>query len=80
MTKTYSSAMTPTSDSWLTLIVSLPSASATACMRIWRAIKTLGCAALRDRATDYAQWLSDLAGARKTLVLCFINLFIYSIV
>ncbi|CDM24498.1 Chromate resistance protein ChrB [Castellaniella defragrans 65Phen] len=49
-------------------------------MRIWRAIKTLGCAALRDRATDYAQWLSDLAGARKTLVLCFINLFIYSIV
>eukprot|EP01035_Chromulina_nebulosa_P050307 gene50307-68390_t len=40
--------MTLTSDSWLTLIVSLPSASATARMRIWRAVKTLGCAALRD--------------------------------
>jgi DNA-binding transcriptional regulator PaaX len=42
--------MTLTSDSWLTLIVSLPSASATARMRIWRAVKTLGCAALRDGA------------------------------
>jgi hypothetical protein len=35
-------------NSWLALVVSLPSASATARMRIWRAIKTLGCAALRD--------------------------------
>lgn len=42
--------MTLTSDSWLTLIVSLPSASATARMRIWRAVKALGCAALRDGA------------------------------
>lgn len=117
MTKAYPSAMTPTSDFWLTLIVSLPSASATARMRIWRAVKTLGCAALRDgayllpaqaeqatqlqamadealqeggqawllhvyakdlaeeaayralfdRADDYAQWLADLAEARKTL-------------
>jgi len=35
-------------DSWLALVVSLPSASAAARMRIWRAVKTLGCAALRD--------------------------------
>lgn len=42
--------MTPTLDSWLLLIVSLPTASATARMRIWRAIKAIGCAALRDGA------------------------------
>jgi hypothetical protein len=42
--------MTLASDSWLALIVSLPSASATARMRIWRAVKALGCAALRDGA------------------------------
>lgn len=35
-------------DSWLALVVSLPSAAATARMRIWRTVKTLGCAALRD--------------------------------
>lgn len=33
---------------WLLLIVSLPTSSATARMRIWRALKALGCAALRD--------------------------------
>ncbi len=42
--------MTLSSDSWLTLIVSLPSASGTARMRIWRSVKALGCAALRDGA------------------------------
>ena len=42
--------MSLTSDSWLALVVSLPSASATARMRIWRAVKALGCAALRDGA------------------------------
>jgi hypothetical protein len=42
--------MTLASDSWLALIVSLPSASATARMRIWRAVKALGCVALRDGA------------------------------
>ncbi|MCF1442040.1 chromate resistance protein ChrB domain-containing protein [Ralstonia nicotianae] len=42
--------MTTTLDSWLLLIVSLPTASATARMRVWRALKTLGCAALRDGA------------------------------
>jgi hypothetical protein len=37
-------------DSWLLLIVSLPTSGATARMRIWRAIKTLGGAPLRDGA------------------------------
>jgi len=52
MTDAYAPVMTasPNSDSWLLLIVSLPTASATARMRIWRAIKALGCAALRDGA------------------------------
>lgn len=40
--------MTLTTASWLALVVSLPSASATARMRIWRAVKALGCFALRD--------------------------------
>lgn len=42
--------MSLTSDSWLALVVSLPSAASTARMRIWRAVKALGCAALRDGA------------------------------
>ena len=42
--------MSLTSDSWLALVVSLPSASATVRVRIWRAVKALGCAALRDGA------------------------------
>ncbi len=35
---------------WLLLVLSLPTQSATARMRIWRALKALGCAALRDGA------------------------------
>jgi len=35
---------------WLLVIVSLPTESATVRMRIWRAFKALGCAALRDGA------------------------------
>src|SRR5438105_484708 len=35
---------------WLLLVVSLPTESATARMRIWRALKALGCMALRDGA------------------------------
>ena len=35
---------------WQLLILSLPTQSATARMRIWRALKALGCAALRDGA------------------------------
>jgi hypothetical protein len=33
---------------WLLLVVTLPTSSATARMRIWRALKALGCGALRD--------------------------------
>jgi hypothetical protein len=40
--------MTTTTSTWLALIVSLPTNSATARMRIWRALKGLGCSALRD--------------------------------
>ncbi|MBS0495912.1 MAG: chromate resistance protein [Proteobacteria bacterium] len=59
--------MTLSSDSWLVLVVSLPSASGTARMRIWRAVKALGCAALRDGAyllpacTEQAAQLQALA-------------------
>jgi hypothetical protein len=35
---------------WLLLVLSLPTQSATGRMRIWRALKALGCAALRDGA------------------------------
>ena len=42
--------MTSRTSEWLLLIVSLPTSSATARMRIWRALKALGCAALRDGA------------------------------
>jgi hypothetical protein len=42
--------MIPSSPSWLLLIVSLPTSSATARMRIWRTLEGLGCAALRDGA------------------------------
>jgi len=35
---------------WLLLVISLPTPSATARMRIWRALKSLGCRALRDGA------------------------------
>src|SRR4051794_18299319 len=37
-------------SSWLLLVVSLPTEAATARMRIWRALKALGCMALRDGA------------------------------
>ena len=42
--------MPQTPSSWLLLILSLPTQSATALMRIWRALKAQGCAALRDGA------------------------------
>lgn len=35
---------------WLLLVVSLPTSSATARMRVWRGLKALGCIALRDGA------------------------------
>jgi len=37
-------------SAWLLLVVSLPTPSATARMRVWRALKALGCMALRDGA------------------------------
>lgn len=52
---------------WLLLIVSLPTGSATARMRIWRALKAQGCVALRDGAyllpahAEQADALADLA-------------------
>lgn len=49
-TAAYAAGMTTPPDSWLLLIVSLPTSSATVRMRIWRAVKALGCAALRDGA------------------------------
>lgn len=49
-TAAYAAVMTAPHDSWLLLIVSLPTAGATTRMRVWRAVKTLGCAALRDGA------------------------------
>jgi hypothetical protein len=55
------------STDWLLLVVSLPTASATARMRIWRAMKALGCVALRDGAyllpggDEHAAALQDLA-------------------
>jgi len=51
--------------SWLLLIVSLPTGSATARMRIWRAVKAQGCAALRDGAyllPAHAEQAGQLAG------------------
>jgi hypothetical protein len=42
--------MNLTSSPWLLLVVSLPSSGATARMRVWRGLKALGCAAMRDGA------------------------------
>jgi hypothetical protein len=42
--------MSTDSRNWLLLIISLPTQGATARMRIWRALKASGCAALRDGA------------------------------
>lgn len=52
---------------WLLLVVSLPTSGGTARMRIWRALKALGCMALRDGAyllpagAEGEQALQDLA-------------------
>lgn len=42
--------MNSATNQWLLLIVSLPTNSATARMRIWRALRSLGCGLLRDGA------------------------------
>lgn len=43
-------SMTVLANHWALLIVTLPTSGATARMRIWRAVRTIGCAALRDGA------------------------------
>lgn len=54
--------------SWHLLIASLPTSGATARMRLWRAIKALGCVPLRDGAyllpqgNNHAASLAELAG------------------
>ncbi len=53
--------MTAAPDSWLALIVSLPSTRATTRMRLWRAVKALGCAALRDGAYLLPAWVEQAA-------------------
>lgn len=46
---------------WLLLVISLPTGSATARMRVWRGLKSLGCVALRDGA-----YLLPAGGDRET--------------
>lgn len=59
--------MTTPPSNWLLLVLSMPSNGATARMRIWRALKALGCGALRDGAyllpqnDTLRQQLGDLA-------------------
>jgi hypothetical protein len=50
MTSIYHVDMNLIAPLWLLLIVSLPTTSATARMRIWRSLKSLGCGPLRDGA------------------------------
>lgn len=58
--------MTVSAPPWLLLIVSLPTSSATARMRVWRGLKARGCVALRDGAyllpasPEHEQVLQDL--------------------
>ena len=59
--------LSQTIDTWLLLVVSLPTQGATARMRIWRTLKANGCMALRDGAyllpsgAQREQVLQDLA-------------------
>lgn len=55
--------MNTSPTSWHLLIASLPSTGATARMRLWRAIKALGCSSLRDGA----YLLPERPGHAKTL-------------
>jgi hypothetical protein len=64
--------MSLSSTSWLLLIASLPTSGATARMRLWRAIKALGCVPLRDGAyllpagIEHAAALTELAEQTNT--------------
>jgi hypothetical protein len=59
--------MTKQQPAWHLLIVSVPTAGATLRMRLWRSVKALGCAALRDGAyllpdiSNHGEALTDLA-------------------
>lgn len=67
--------------SWLLLIASLPTTGATARMRLWRSIKALGCAPLRDGTyllpdlNDHALALTELADLtnREGGTACLVN-------
>lgn len=64
--------MDTASPSWLLLVASLPAASATPRMRLWRSIKALGCVPLRDGAYllpdggEHAAALADLGDQTNT--------------
>ena len=55
------------SPAWLMLVISLPTQNATLRMRIWRTLKGMGCAALRDgvyllpESTEHEEIFSNLA-------------------
>lgn len=55
--------MDQSQPSWLLLVVSLPTSGATARMRIWRGLKALGCAAMRDGA-----YLLPAGGERESVL------------
>lgn len=63
----YCGCMNSSNQTWLLLIVTLPTNGATARMRIWRNLKSLGCGSLRDgvfllpQSEQHAQNLRDLA-------------------
>ncbi len=64
--------MNTNARTWLLLVATLPTSGATARMRLWRGIKALGCAALRDGAyllpegSERATALAELAGQTNT--------------
>lgn len=57
--------MTVLTDSWALLVVTLPTSGATTRMRIWRAIKAIGCAALRDGAYLVPAGVEQVAQLRE---------------
>jgi hypothetical protein len=56
---------------WLLLVLSLPTQSATTRMRIWRALKAQGCAALRDGAYLLPHSVEHEAALRDLAEQCF---------
>jgi hypothetical protein len=64
--------MNSTKSGWVLLIASIPTAGATLRMRLWRTVKALGCASLRDGAylipdrSGHASALAELAEQTNT--------------